>query len=142
MSPLSRNQPARTAPAFSSPGCGSLPRPDLAAVGGQQAGNEPDQFPGYIEHDSIGDHAEPLPVAVIFSETSTGSSAPPRIPADVRVSAWTSRYVTFCLARPCWENLIDGDGLFVQPFRAIIALIGEENPTALFLKFPFNLILT
>ena len=25
------------------------------------AGNEPDQFPGDVEHDTIGDHAEPLP---------------------------------------------------------------------------------
>src|SRR5487761_710714 len=42
---------------------GALPGADLAAAGGQQPGHEQDQLSRDIEHDTIGDHAEPLPVS-------------------------------------------------------------------------------
>jgi hypothetical protein len=42
---------------------GSFPGADLAAVRRQQPGDEQDQLHGNVEHDTIGDHAEPLPVA-------------------------------------------------------------------------------
>jgi hypothetical protein len=83
--PCPGTRPARTAPAYSSPACGSPPGADLAPPRGQQPGNEQDQVPGHVEHDTIGDHAEPLPVAVIFGETS--STGAPRLPGDLRVPA-------------------------------------------------------
>ena len=60
----------------------SLPRADHVTAGGQQAGNEPDKVLGHVEHDTIGGHAEPLPVAVIFGEIS--STGAPRLPGDLR----------------------------------------------------------
>ena len=49
---------------------------DLPPPGQQQLRDVPDQFHGNAGHDTIGDHAEPLPVGMIFGETSsTGSSA-------------------------------------------------------------------
>src|SRR6185312_3043248 len=86
---------------------GSLPRADLAPVPGEQPGNEPDQLPGHVEHDTIGDHAEPLPGSgLFFGETSsTGGSAPPQ--RSPRLSACLPgrllRHV--CPTRPCWENV-------------------------------------
>jgi hypothetical protein len=64
---------------------------------GQQPGNEPDQVPGHVEHDTIGDHAEPLPGSGVLQRDFfyRGLRASPAISAYVRVSAWTSCYVTF-----------------------------------------------
>jgi hypothetical protein len=63
ISPLSRNHASPNRACFmAGQPAGSLPGADLAAVRGQQGGREPDQFSGDVEHDTIGDHAEPLPV--------------------------------------------------------------------------------
>ena len=80
---LSGTTPGRTAPAGSSQPAGSPPRPDLTAGAGQQAGNEPDQVPGHVEHDTIGDHAEPLPVAGVLQRDFFYRGL--RLPGDRRV---------------------------------------------------------
>ena len=87
---------------------GSLPRADLAAVTGQQAGNEPDQVPGHVEHDTIGDHAEPLPGSGCSLARLLLPGAP-RLPGDLRVCPHVCLDVQLrhvCRTRPCWENLI------------------------------------
>src|SRR6516165_9761642 len=58
---------------------GVLPGADLLPVPGQQPRNEQDEFPGHVESDTIGDHAESPGRRTFFGETpSTGSSAPYR----------------------------------------------------------------
>src|SRR5512135_3711025 len=86
---------------------GSPPRPDLTAVRGQQAGNEPDQVPGHVEHDTIGDHAEPLPGSGCSSARLLLPGAP-RLPGDLRLCPRVCLDVLLrhvCQTRPCWENL-------------------------------------
>jgi hypothetical protein len=64
---------------------------------GQQPGNEQDQLPGHVEHDTIGDHAEPLPAdGVLWRDFFyRGLRASPGISAYVCVSTLTSRYIPF-----------------------------------------------
>jgi hypothetical protein len=67
---------------------------------------------GTSSEDTIGDHAEPFPVEVIFSETSsTGGSASswrsPPMSAWLRICALRS----VCRDSPCWENLNETDGM-------------------------------
>ena len=98
ISPLSRNQASpNSASLIAAQPAGSLPRPDLAAADGQQAGNEPDQVPGNVERDTIGDHAEPLPGSgcSLARLLLPGLRVSPEISAYVRVSALTSFYVPF-----------------------------------------------
>jgi hypothetical protein len=48
-------------------------------VPGEQAGNESDQFPGHVDHETIGDHAKPLPGSgVLWRNFFYRGSAPPR----------------------------------------------------------------
>jgi hypothetical protein len=64
-------------------------------VRGQQPGNEPDQFRRDIEHDTIGDHAEPLPVDGDLQRDLfyRGLRVFPGISAYVRVSTSMPSYV-------------------------------------------------
>jgi hypothetical protein len=66
-------------------------------VRSQQPGNEQDQFPGNVEHDTIGDHAEPLPAEGVLQRDLfyRGLRAFPEISAYVRVSALMLRYAPF-----------------------------------------------
>ena len=111
MSPLvpEPRQPEQRLPVAAQP-AGSPPRPDLAAVAGQQAGNEPDQVPGHVEHDTIGDHAEPLPGSGCSSARLLLPGAP-RLPGDLRVCPRVCLDIPLrpvCPTHPWWENLTDG----------------------------------
>jgi len=95
--------------------------PDLAAVRGQQAGNEPDQLPRDVKHDTIGAHAEPLPVDGDLQRDLfyRGLRAYQRITVYVRVSALMSRYaplarLTLAEKTSLGERigfLVDGSGI-------------------------------
>jgi hypothetical protein len=63
-------------------------------AGGEQAGNEPDQVPGDVEHDTISGHAEPSGQGGYFGETSStgGSASFPVMSAYVRASSRTPCY--------------------------------------------------
>src|ERR1035437_9024299 len=96
-------QPENRLPVTAQP-AGSLPGPDLAAVRGQQPGHEQDPFPGDVEHDTIGDHAEPLPVYGDLQRDLfyRGSASIAGISGYVRVSAQmplTSRMTDSTLLR-------------------------------------------
>src|SRR5690348_6628340 len=51
--------PARIPPTGNSPGYGSFSWSYRTTAGGEQAGNEQDQVPRHVEHDTIRGHAEP-----------------------------------------------------------------------------------
>lgn len=76
---------------------GAFAGPGLAAVRGQQAGDERHQFPGNVKSDTIGDHAEPRPVADDLQRDLfyRGLRAFPGMPAYVRVPALMPRYALF-----------------------------------------------
>jgi hypothetical protein len=63
-------------------------------AGGEQAGNEPDQVPRDVEHDTISGHAEPSGQGGYFGETSStgGSASFPVMSAYVRASSRTPCY--------------------------------------------------
>ena len=93
------------------------PGADLAAVIGQQVREERGQLDGHVEHDTIGQHAEPPGSQWIFSETSsTGGSAPARgscamsacLPARP-VTAWMTG--SPLLRKPHCKAAATGDGL-------------------------------
>ncbi len=76
---------------------------------GQQAGNEPDQVPGHVEHDTMGDHAEPL-LGSGCSLARLLLPGAPRLPGDLRVCPCVCLDVLLrnvCRTRPCWENLVE-----------------------------------
>ena len=71
-----------------------LPSDAVPVAGGEQAGNEPDQVPGDVEHDTISGHAEPSGQGGYFGETSStgGSASFPVMSAYVRASSRTPCY--------------------------------------------------
>lgn len=64
---------------------------DLPAPGQQQPCHIHHQFRRHVEHDTIGDHAEPSPEKTIFSETSStgGLRVYMRTQHPIRVSTGT-----------------------------------------------------